>query len=244
MRVPCLAVLLLLGAPAAVWADESSTAAAEQAAATGNYQLAVQNYEQVLHRNGFSAPVLFNLGNAWLRLGQPARAILDYERALVLAPGSAGIEANLATAQQRAGLAPVAVGPWLAAARLFSFDTYAWAALGAIWVLCAALVLLSLNGMTRRLARPLILAAAVTLCVSADAAALRWSDLYRAVVVQGPAILHLAPAPSAAASGSLREGEVVWLQDQYAGFNLVRTADGHTGWLSADTAMPVRVSRP
>jgi tetratricopeptide (TPR) repeat protein len=244
VRVLCVATVLLFGTPAAVWADESSTAAAEQAADAGNYQLAVQDYEQVLHRRGFSAPVLFNLGNAWLRLGQPARAILDYERALVLAPGNAGVEANLATAQQRAGLAPVAVGPWLAAARHFSFDTYAWAALAAIWVLCAALVLLSLNGLPRRLARPLILAAAVTLCVSADAAALRWSDLYRAVVVQGPAILHLAPATSAAASGSLRAGEVVWLQDQYAGFNLVRTADNHTGWVSADTAMPVRVTRP
>jgi tetratricopeptide (TPR) repeat protein len=244
MRVLALALLLLLCAPMSVWAGGSTTAAAEQAAAAGNYQLAAQNYEQVLQRNGFSAPVLFNLGNAWLRLGRPARAILNYERALLLAPRSAAIEANLATAQQRAGLAPVTVGPWLAAARYFSFDTYAWAALGAVWVLCVALVLLSLNGTARRMARPLILAAAVTLCVSADAAALCWSDQYRAVVVQGPAVLHLAPAASAVASGALRDGEVVWLQDRYADFNFVRTADGHTGWVSADTALPVRVSRP
>jgi tetratricopeptide (TPR) repeat protein len=244
MRVLCLASLLLLCMPAGVWADGASNAAAAQAAAGGNYQLAVQNYEQVLHRNGFSAPVLFNLGNAWLRVGKPARAILDYERALVLAPGSAAIEANLATAQQRAGLAPTAVRPWLGVARYFSFDTYAWAGLGAIWVLCAALVLLCLNGTARRLARPLILAAALMLCVSADAAALCWSDLNRAVVVEGPAALHLAPAISAAASGTLREGEVVWLQQQYAGFNFVRTADGRTGWVSADAAIPVRVARP
>jgi tetratricopeptide (TPR) repeat protein len=244
VRILYLTAVLLCCAPGGAWADQSATGAAEAAAAAGNYQLAVQDYEQVLQRNGFSAPVLFNLGNAWLRLGKPARAILEYERARVLAPRSAAIEANLMAAQQRAGLAPVVVGSSLAAARYFSFDTYAWAALGAIWVLCGALVLLSLNGVPRRLARPLILVAAVTLCVSADAAALCWSDLYRAVVVQGPAIMHLAPAASAAASGSLREGEVVWLQDQYADFNLVRTADGHNGWVGADTAVPVRVSRP
>ena len=209
MRILYLTAVLLCCAPGGAWADQSATAAAEAAAAEGNYQLAVQDYEQVLQRKGFSAPVLFNLGNAWLRLGKPARAILEYERARVLAPRSAAIEANLMAAQQRAGLAPVPVGSSLAAARYFSFDTYAWAALGAIWVLSAALVLLSLNGVPRRLARPLILVAAVTLCVSADAAALCWSDLYRAVVVQGPAIMHLAPAASAAASGSLREGEVV-----------------------------------
>jgi hypothetical protein len=113
-----------------------------------------------------------------------------------------------------------------------------------VWVLCGALVLLCLNGVARRLARPLILVAALTLCVSADAAALCWSDLYRAVVIQGPAILHLAPAPSAAASGSLREGEVVWLQDRYGGFVFVRSADGHSGWVSDEAAVPVRASRP
>ena len=85
---------------------------------------------------------MFNLGNAWLRLGKPARAILDYERALVLAPHSAAIAANLGAAQERAGLAPRSGGPWLTVARYFSFDTYVWAALGAIWVLCGALVLL------------------------------------------------------------------------------------------------------
>jgi tetratricopeptide (TPR) repeat protein len=243
MRVLCLVTLLLCTAAAGVRADQSSVAVAAHAAAGGDYQSAVQNYEQVLHRQGFSAAVLFNLGNAQLRLGKPARAILEYERALVLAPRNPAIEANLAAAQQRAGLAPMVIGPWLAAARYFSFDTYAWAALVAIWVLCGALVLLSLERKSRRYARPLILAAAVTLCVSADAAALCWSDLQRAVVVQGPAILHLAPASSAAASGTLREGEVVWLQDQYAGYKFVRTADGHAGWLSDETAMPVRVAR-
>ncbi len=121
------------------------------------------------------------------------------------------------------GLRPQAVGPWLAAARYFSFDTYVWAGLGAFWVLCAALVLLCLNGVARRIARPLILLAVVTLCVSADAAVLEWPDLQRAVVV-APAVMHLAPAQSAATSGSLQEGEVVWLQEHYAGFNFVRTA--------------------
>ena len=236
----CIALLLVLAC--AVAAAQGSIATAEHATATGDYHLAAQTYEQILARNGYSAPVLFNLGNAWLRLGKPGRAILQYERALVLAPGNPVIESNLAAAQQRAGINPSPPGPWLAAARYFSFDTYTWAALGAIWALCAALVLLCVRGPGRRFARPLILVAAVTLCVSADAAVLCWSDLYRAVVLS-PATLHLAPAQSAAASGSVREGEEVWIQQRYAGFNLVRTADGHAGWLGNDEAAPVRASR-
>jgi tetratricopeptide (TPR) repeat protein len=241
MRLASL-LLLLLGAVSA-FADTPALDAAARAAAGGDYRAAVRNYQQILDQQGFSAAVLFNQGNAWLRLGNPARATLDYERALVLAPHSAAIAANLSAAQQRAGLAPQAVGPWLAAARYFSFDTYVWAGLGALWVLCAALILMCLNGRARRGARPLILLAVVTLCVSADAAVLEWPDLQRAVVV-GPAVMHQAPAPSAATSGSLQEGEVVWLQEQYAGFNFVRTADGRTGWVAAAAAVAVRVARP
>jgi tetratricopeptide (TPR) repeat protein len=237
-------LVLLVMVAATAWADQLSSVAAAHAAAGGDYGTAVRNYEQILDKEGFSAPVLFNLGNAWLRMGNPARAILEYERALALSPHNAPIAANLAAAQQRAGLAPQVAGPWLTAARYFSFDTYAWAALGAVWVLCAALVLVCLNGMPRRIGRPLILLAAVTLCVSADAAVLEWPDLQRAVVVGAPAVMHLAPAQSAATSGSLRQGEVVWLQEQYGGFSFVRTADGRTGWVSAGTAVPVRVPRP
>lgn len=238
----CLALLLLLAA-AVVRADSGAIARAEHATATGDFRLAVQAYQQVVSQNGFSAPVLFNLGNAWLRLGKPGAAILQYERALVLAPGNALIESNLAVAQQRAGLTATPVGPWLAAARYFGFDTYLWTALAALWVLCFALVLLCVRGAARRIARPLIVVAALTLCVTADATAVCWPDLYRAVVVSA-ATLHLAPAESAAASGTLREGEVVWIERRYARFELVRTADGHSGWVSDEEAVPVRVSRP
>jgi tetratricopeptide (TPR) repeat protein len=221
----------------------AAAAVAAAAAADQPPDAVADHYEQVIARSGYSAPALFDLGNAWLRSGRPGRAILEYERALVLAPGNPAIEANLAAARQRAGVTPSMAGPWLTAARSVSFDSYLWLGLGALWVLCVALVLLCLNGRPRRLAKPLVLAAVVTLCASADAAALCWSDLYRAVV-QGPATLRVAPAASAASIGGVRDGEVVWIQQRYAGFNLVRTAEGRSGWVSADSAMAVRESRP
>jgi hypothetical protein len=234
-------VLLLLFAAWLARAEVPSIAAAERAAAAGDYHTAVQDYEQALRARGFSAPLLFNLGNAWLRLGKSAPAILAYERALVMEPDSAAIKANLAAAQQRAGLAPPVVGPWLAAARYFTFDTYVWAGLAAVWLLCLALVLLCFSGTARRFARPLILVAALALCVSTDAAALCWTDLYRAVV-QEPTVLQVAPAASASANGSLRAGEVVWIQDRYAGYEFVRTSDGHTGWASAAAVVAIRTA--
>jgi tetratricopeptide (TPR) repeat protein len=243
MRALRFTALFLLLATFGARAEQPSVAQAEHAAASGDYQAAIQSYQQLLRAGGFSAPLLFNLGNAWLRLGKPGPAILAYERALVLEPRSASIEANLAAAQQRAGLTPEVLGPWQAAAHYFSFDTYLWAALGAVWVLCAALVMLCLQRTARRIGRLLILVAVLTLCASADAAVLCWSDLSRAVV-QTPVTLQLAPAASAAASGALREGEVVWLQDRYGGFDFVRTSDGHTGWVGDQSVEAVRVAQP
>ena len=52
-----------------------------------------------------------------------------------------------------------------------------------------------------------------------------------------------APEPRYVAP-TLREGEVVWIQGHYGGFDLVRTADGHSGWTPADVALAVRAGPP
>ncbi len=109
MRGIRFALLLLCAASASAMADQTLLAAADHATAVGDYHAAVRGYEQVLAQSGNSAPVLFNLGNAWLRLGKPGSAILAYERALVLAPHNPAIETNLAEARLHADLVePVA----------------------------------------------------------------------------------------------------------------------------------------
>src|SRR5450631_1410960 len=43
----------------------------------------------------YSAAQLYNLANSYARAGQPGLAVLNYERARLLAPGDPDIEANL-----------------------------------------------------------------------------------------------------------------------------------------------------
>ncbi len=47
--------------------------------ASGNYRLAITQYQAILVNDGFSVPVLFNLGNACYRDGQYGKAILNFE---------------------------------------------------------------------------------------------------------------------------------------------------------------------
>lgn len=66
----------------------------------GNYQQAIKDYEELL-KKGPSVDVYYNLGNAYYRTDNITRAILNYERALMLSPGDDDIRFNLQMARSK-----------------------------------------------------------------------------------------------------------------------------------------------
>jgi len=85
------------------FAQENNTQLWEKANAyftTEEYQQAVSIYEQILKTGEESAKLYFNLGNAYYKSGDVNNAILNFERAKVLAPHDADIEFNLQIANQ------------------------------------------------------------------------------------------------------------------------------------------------
>ncbi len=73
---------------------------ADSAYAQGHYQQAVKDYEELL-KQGVSADLYYNLGNAYYRMDEMPRAVLNYERALLLSPGDADIRFNLQMARSK-----------------------------------------------------------------------------------------------------------------------------------------------
>ncbi len=67
---------------------------ADNAYKRGYYQKAITNYEQLL-KNGVSADLYYNLGNAYYRSNNLTKAIISYERASLLSPGDNDIKFNL-----------------------------------------------------------------------------------------------------------------------------------------------------
>ena len=66
----------------------------------GNYQQAIRDYEEIL-KNGESAEIYFNLGNAYYRTDNITKAVLNYERARMLSPGDDDINFNLQFARSK-----------------------------------------------------------------------------------------------------------------------------------------------
>ena len=92
-----IAVLLMLLPMAA---NAATKADADSAYVNGNYQEAIKVYESLL-KHGESAELYYNLGNAYYRTENITRAVLNYERALLLSPGDGDIRFNLQIARSK-----------------------------------------------------------------------------------------------------------------------------------------------
>lgn len=74
--------------------------AADSAYIENDFATAIQIYETILETEE-AAEIYYNLGNSYYKSGDVARAILNYERALLLKPGNGDIRANLKIARSK-----------------------------------------------------------------------------------------------------------------------------------------------
>ena len=222
--------------PRAADAPAIALAAANQAAQSGRYAEAIRAYNSLLQERGFSANVLYDLGNAWLLAGKPGEAILAYERAAWLAPRDPAIRTNLAAARARARIMPPARSAWEEDARAVSLDAVAVAGLVGLSLLCAGIYL---RRAPRRLGPRVLLAGALLLGGAVAAGVLRWSDLHRAIILRDvPG--RIAPAPAAASSFELRAGESVVAEETFGGYVRIHGSGGD-GWVEAAALQPILI---
>lgn len=78
--------------------DDGTKASGDSAYIKNDYATAIQIYESLL-KKGEAADIYYNLGNCYYKAGDIAKAILNFERALLLQPGSSDIRANLEIAR-------------------------------------------------------------------------------------------------------------------------------------------------
>ena len=226
-----LALVVVLGLVSNARADAFDDA--NRAFAAGRYADSVQGYQAVLKHDGYSPAVLFNLGNAELRLGQTGDAILDYERARWLAPRDPDIAANLRFARQRAGLAAADESWTTQAADLLSANAWAWLGSAALVALCAGIVAAQFRGGRRAgwwwLANT---ASALVLLAAVGAVLVRAGQLDRAILPAKNTPALISPFGSAKTAFEFPAGETVRIEKTHADYSFVRDAVGHAGWVS------------
>jgi tetratricopeptide (TPR) repeat protein len=103
----CCAVLLFVMCSAQAGAVENDTSAenlmqASRAYKEGRYAEAVGYYEQIASAGATSGRLFYNLGNAYMRSGQPGLALLNYRRAELRIPRNEDLHYNIAFARSQA----------------------------------------------------------------------------------------------------------------------------------------------
>jgi hypothetical protein len=181
--------------------------------------------------SSYSAASLFNQANAWARESKTGLAVLNYERAQLLAPNDADIAANLHQVRAKAGL-PDASENWLTRSlTCVRPNTMAW--LGSFGLALAGLCLLLVRLYPRRrLAfRSLTFAAALLVATAIGGAISMWPRVNEAVVIAREAPALTSPVLAAEPLFKLREGETVTVRAEHQDFTLVQTTADRSGWV-------------
>lgn len=81
-------------------AGQVTKADADSAYIRNDFAAAVELYESIL-KEGESSDIYYNLGNSYYKMDNIAKAVLNYERALLLNPGDSDIRFNLELARSK-----------------------------------------------------------------------------------------------------------------------------------------------
>lgn len=188
---------------------------------------------------GYSAPALYNLGNAYARAGKPGLAVLNYERARLLEPNDPDIDANLRHVREAVGLPPESRSRFERMAGIASPRILAWAAVLGLLIAGASMLARWLYPQHRhKLAAATLLGISLVGVTIANGVAL-WPIMHEAVVVTQTAPVRVSPVPIEEPLFVLPEASIVRVMGEHDAFVLVRTEAGRTGWAQRANLAPI-----
>ncbi|MBC7170775.1 MAG: hypothetical protein H5U40_00020, partial [Polyangiaceae bacterium] len=245
MRATALALLLVgvaLFVPGPAFAEplREIFSAANRAYFAGDFESAITGYERLVDAGIADPDVFYNLGLAHARRSSYGKAIVAFEKSLVLRPGDADAEKALdsvreAVAQRRAtreGEATTVDGGGLLGAlgSLLPESTLAYLVLALNLIAFGALagLLWTRNepvrvalGVTAPVAFALLVLSGLALLGRTEALA----DGQAGIVVEDRAVLLEGPDPNAVHAGELREGERVRVLARHESYYEVVASD-------------------
>lgn len=203
------------------------------------FDAAITAYTSILEQGEYSAAIYYNLGNSYFKAGQTAQAILNYERALQLAPRDEDIQNNLNLVNQtildqfEELPQPLFRIGYLWVLRFFSPSAWGRLALLFILALLASTALYFYSSL-RRLGFvggtvSLLLAIA---CLVFAYAHQNYRETHReAIIMTASSYVKSAPSDQSDDLFILHEGTKAMVLDGFEGWKKIRLPDGKIGWI-------------
>ena len=235
-------VIIFIGFCCIATAQDSLLVKANRHYVDGEFSQAIALYQEVLNSQKVSAEVYYNLGNSQYKSGNYTQAIINYERALLLAPDDDDIRFNLALANRHIqdAISPLPrmflVRWWENISNNFSVDEW-----GKISVISFILVLLltaififsrssTIKKLTFWIGILMILATVISYNVAAQQEN-RLTNQRNAIVTQPSITVKSSPSEGGTDLFLIHEGLKVQIKNQLGSWIEIRLADGNQGWL-------------
>lgn len=222
--------------------NQSSIEEANKAYRQGNYAEAARIYEQMANLKP-SLATYYNLGNAYYRLGETSKALVNYERALLISPSDENVRANIDFVkskiknglQSRSEMFFLTWFKWVR--QLHSADSWAWRSI--VYLIVALVLTLSRliinNSIGRKGTKVLMyIFFALSILSIAFAASHLYKQKYRPTAIVNNDQIEIKSSPSAS-SKTIRtavEGTyLIVIDPSLKGWCEVETTEGQTGWV-------------
>ena len=224
--------------------EDATKAEGDSAYMKNDYASAIQIYEALLNR-GEAADIYYNLGNSYYKAGDIAKAILNYERALLLQPGNGDIRANLEIARSKTvdkvePVPEIFFVSWTKSL-INSMSVDSWAVCG---VVCFILLIVSLYlfifskqivlKKAGFISSIVFLAVTILANVFANQQKDELTNRNSAIVINPSVTVRSTPSESGTSLFILHEGHKVGVKDgSMKDWKEIRLEDGKVGWVPA-----------
>lgn len=209
----------------------------------GKFSEAVARYEKVIESGSASAPVYFNLGNAFLKSGQTGRAIAAYRSVEKISPRDPDVRSNLQFARNQAGGGvSVPTRRWENWIGRLTLNEWTILTSVALIVLFLLLAVRQWRSSWRNSFRGLLLCLGIVcgfllVCLMA---AIRSEFFVRsAVVIVSEAVVRPGPFEESPSAFTLRDGAEVTVLGQTDNWLEIADASQRTGWLPGKNVMAI-----
>lgn len=219
-----------------------SKSLADSAYIRNDFTTAIQIYEMIL-RTGESADIYYNLGNSYYKIGDIAKAILNYERALILKPANKDIRSNLEIARAKTvdkvtDVPELFFITWLKSITN-SMGIQSWAIIAISFFLLFIVSIYIFFFSTKIVARKTFFILALfflVFCVIANisAAFQRRGRLNRmnAIIISPSVTIRSTPNDNGTSLFILHEGRKVFIKDDsMKDWKEIQLEDGNVGWV-------------
>lgn len=226
--------------------DDSLMQQGNTAYQNGDYDLAIDCYQEIIDHGNEGAILYYNLGNAYFKAKQTADALLWYERALRLDPSNEDIKHNITYANLQI-TDKIEVLPELFIVRWWnglskSMTVTGWAVIavvfGAIFALSIALMLASRR---RWLSVTAVSLAFISLLIAifslifASKENKRYVNQPEAIVMQSVVNAKGTPNESGTSLFVIHEGLKVAVTDRVGTWVEIKLPNGEKGWVEASS---------